>query len=538
MKKNYQVLFAFTAMLFVSICTVSAQDQYMIAPSDFSGDILYSVLTDSIEAIITERTDAGQDLNVEFVLSNGGLYFVTRPLTNDGFHLRITAENPDDTKPSILLQQNDAGDWPNMLDLLDDATFTNVHINSMKGSLTSNYDSNKNGIKGDSSRIVFQDCYLERFKRGLAYINALNTSVFFYDCRIGNLGETNRVKGFGDMIDCRATETDTVVIQNCTIYDINFHVVRTSGNHIKYFKFDHNTGVNWYSRVEAPFTFGTVGEVFITNNITKDPDYFGSSDAWNYWYNDTIDQSSYIMIDTSYYLGGGVEGQFTVRNNNFFYDDELLNFFDTRTVAEKPGEIAANVLPLLQEEAGEAFFEEPVSFTNMPAVLMGLQDSIYPTENPVDANSAPELYPHDTLIFIPLIDATYPVSVASYTAADNGFPLGDLNWFPEMKVRWESGMAPVGIVEEKTHGLEDAFSVYPNPAGEETTLHFAMSRAGESQVSIYDLNGRLLKVAEKEYRTAGTHRVSLNLMDLKAGAYLLVHQTGFGIHNATYLIKK
>ncbi|MCP4314230.1 MAG: T9SS type A sorting domain-containing protein [Bacteroidetes bacterium] len=538
MRKIYRIMFALAMMLTVSQSTVLSQDQYNIAPSDFTGDISYSVLTDSIEAIITERTDAGQDMNVEFILSNGGLYFVTRPLTNDGFHLRLSAEDPDGAKPSILLQQNEAGDWPNMLDLLDDATFTNVHINSMKGSLTSNYDSNKNGIKGDNSRIVFKGCYLERFKRGLAYINAVNTSVFFYDCRIGNLGETHRVKGFGDLIDCRAAETDTVVIQNCTMYDINYHVVRTSGNHIKYFKFDHNTGVNWYSRVEAPFTFGTVGEAFITNNIAKDPDYFGSSDAWNYWYNDTVDQSSYVMMDTAYYVADGTEAQFTVRNNNFFYDDELLNFFNTRSIASKPGEIAANILPVLQGDPGEAFIEEQVNFTNMPSVLVGLQDSIYLTDDPLDANGAPELYPHDTLIFIPNIDASYPDAAISYSAADDGFPLGDLNWFPENKARWEAGESPVGIEDVKAYALEDAFSLYPNPAGAETTLHYTMSEAGESQIMIYDLNGRLLKLAEQEYRHAGTYRSTISLTDLESGAYLVVHKTGYGVHHATYLIKE
>ncbi len=539
MKKLYQISIALAIGFLLSASLASSQDEIKIAATDFTGGVVASILTDSIEAILAQRGTEGKDSNVVFLLSNGGVYFATRPITNSGFHLRLYAEDPDGAKPVILLKQNSAGGWNNMLDLQDDATFMNIHINSMKGVPSgTDYDSNKNGIKKNNSRVVFDGCYLERSKRATVYITGLNTKVYLRNCRIGNMGSVPDVRGFGDVVDCRSLETDTVVVQNCTMYDIGYHILRTHGNHVKYFNFDHNTGVNWYSRVAAPISMGTVGEAFITNNIAQNPDYFGSSDAWNIEYEDTIDQTSFVMLDTSYSLAHSLEGKVTVRNNNFFYDDAILNFYNTRSVVRKPGEIANNIIPILQGDPADAFFEEQVEFTKVPPMLEGLQDLIYPTDDPADAENKPAIFAFDTIIGIQFIDASYPTSSLSYTAADRRFPLGDLNWFPEQKAIWEAGAFPVSVEGVKRNSFKGAFAVYPNPAGTTTTMQYSMSEPGESQIMIYDLNGRLLQSVEKTNLEAGIYKVEISLEGLESGAYLIVHKTGYGVHNATYLIKK
>ena len=539
MKKIYRISIAMVMGCLLTTSLALSQDEYKIAPSDFTTGADFSILMDSIEAILVERGAANKDSNLVFVLANGGVYFVTTSITNPGYHLRLVAEDPDGDKPTILRKQNDVGDFPNMLDLMDDATFRNIHINSMSGvPYGTNYDSNKNGIKGTGSRIIFDGCYLERSKRAFIYIVGANCKIYLRNCIIGNIGEVARIGGFGDVIDLRAEIADTIVVQNCTMYNICFHITRPAG-HIKYFNFDHNTGVNWYMRTgDAAFTLNTVGEAFITNNITQNPDYFGSSDAWNYTYSDTIAQTSFVSLDTIWSVSQSLEAQLTVRNNNFFYDDEILNFFNTRTVVRKPGELSPNIPAIHQGDIADAFFEEQVAFTKVPPMLVGLLDSIYPTDNVDDANSKPAAFPMDTLIGIQNIDGSYPTSSISYTAADDNYPLGDLNWFPDMKARWEAGDINIGIADTKRKAPGNSFAVYPNPAGATVTMQYSMSESGESQIMIFDLSGRLLKTAEKTFRHAGKYRVELNLNGLESGSYLLVHKTGYGVANATYLIKK
>jgi len=55
------------------------------------------------------------------------------------------------------------------------------------------------------------------------------------------------------------------------------------------------------------------------------------------------------------------------------------------------------------------------------------------------------------------MDCSYPPSSPAYTGADMGFPVGDLNWFPDMKAMWEAGEVPVPPLEITVDGEKDEF---------------------------------------------------------------------------------
>ncbi|MCU0646292.1 MAG: hypothetical protein MUC94_18805, partial [bacterium] len=37
------------------------------------------------------------------------------------------------------------------------------------------------------------------------------------------------------------------------------------------------------------------------------------------------------------------------------------------------------------------------------------------------------------------LDATYSIASVAYTGAEKGYPAGDLNWYPDLKTKWENG---------------------------------------------------------------------------------------------------
>ncbi len=67
---------------------------------------------------------------------------------------------------------------------------------------------------------------------------------------------------------------------------------------------------------------------------------------------------------------------------------------------------------------------------------------------------------------------------------------------------------------------------YPNPFHNETTIRFSLPQQSKVNLSVFDVNGRLVKVLVNESRDAGTHAVSLNTGALSTGLYYYKLQAG------------
>lgn len=67
---------------------------------------------------------------------------------------------------------------------------------------------------------------------------------------------------------------------------------------------------------------------------------------------------------------------------------------------------------------------------------------------------------------------------------------------------------------------------YPNPFRNETVIKFTLPRAAKVNLSLFDMNGRLVKVLVNEAKESGTHTVSLNSTILSSGLYYYKIQTG------------
>ena len=85
------------------------------------------------------------------------------------------------------------------------------------------------------------------------------------------------------------------------------------------------------------------------------------------------------------------------------------------------------------------------------------------------------------------MDASYGTTAVSYTAADGGYPLGDLNWYPEMKTKWENG----DVLEVKQNMLYDQVKIYPNPATD--ILYLSTENMDNLKITFYNILGKELQ---------------------------------------------
>lgn len=60
---------------------------------------------------------------------------------------------------------------------------------------------------------------------------------------------------------------------------------------------------------------------------------------------------------------------------------------------------------------------------------------------------------------------------------------------------------------------------FPNPFNPQTTIEYSLSNPGFVTLSVYDINGKLIKLLERDVKRAGDYSVTFNASDLSSGIY-------------------
>jgi hypothetical protein len=67
---------------------------------------------------------------------------------------------------------------------------------------------------------------------------------------------------------------------------------------------------------------------------------------------------------------------------------------------------------------------------------------------------------------------------------------------------------------------------YPNPFNPSTTIVFALPKASDISLRIYDITGKLVQVLAEGRQEAGRYEVDFDASDLSSGIYLYSLQAG------------
>jgi len=129
------------------------------------------------------------------------------------------------------------------------------------------------------------------------------------------------------------------------------------------------------------------------------------------------------------------------------------------------------------------------------------------------------------------MDFSYSTSSAAYTHGFYGFPLGDLNAFPDRKADWlAGGTASVGgdQINPTQFTLEQN---YPNPFNPTTDITFSLDRLEEVNLSIYNMLGQKVRTLVNGTRPSGMHVLQWDGRDengrnLSTGIYLYTLTSG------------
>ena len=537
--RNFKWLSVTLIFLLMGIYNGMAQN-YLDVPPDpnYSSDYLNKV-------IYGDTTSTGDRVaDRVYRLEPGGIYYFNNIIKIKG-DLKIVAEGQSDSgfdKAIILTGTNDQGNRPGRFaETHGDVVFKNLYF-----SCVTDKDKQMNDLVrmySDSALIDMENCFVEWPKLYVFRVYSSHNTVIIKDSYFRNItgvgGPFNgKILGFED------TPAEKVVMQNNTMVNIQGPLFKGRFNTIKFFKFDHNTVVN---TIKWPFHFEywTNGEV--TNNIffntaaygenkkdasNQDPEglMFGIINLY------TVPDSLLAQVG----LHSQSERKLVVKNNLYYFDqkvkDYLADWWQKDSVKEEPwmnertkawADDDTN-FPYIDIEDpitdDPGFFEYPTPDSMIKKMDQWRTDGKKKTwwwvDDDGDKVSNATDRPHNL---------AYSTDSPAYTAADGGFPLGDLNWFPDKKEEWVTA-----ISDKQTNGIPSDFSLlqnYPNPFNPTTKITFLMKKAGRAQLTVYNVLGeKVITLANKKF-AVGKHSVvwkGLNEAGNKvpSGIYLCRFQSG------------
>lgn len=534
-----------------------------------------------LNEFITENHDT--IAGTTYVLERGGYYVLSGSVGVVG-DITIMAENGDGARPVIVMGTDDEGGsygW-GMFWLNGHITFRDLHImggnedggrGAWSNATLANAGADKN-VEIDNCVIDFGDGWLLNTEnvpvRKLTLTNNL--------IRWSGYPGSGPWQGFG--VIYKSGDIGEVYIENNTWIECVAPIFTHENSNLRKFWFNHNTVV---SHAQYLMRSEYWSEAFFMNNLFVDAHFAGES--FDQRIGQDPDSLPYGVITIASY---GAEDTpptgFPSENERIFFIGQNANYVSPliKDFWDSPGfhdtidwQVAdytkgdngflnSRALAMVQDSENYPYFmwdDELSIFTENPefvnytfdavnAVLFAKKINGQASELPSTAGGSWGVHPEPDFHMEEVAPDYYDLSYTNskyLTAAHGGYPLGDLNWFPELKEQWEddpdrenyddivakikAGEWPLSFVTS-VGNVGDALPVrstlhqnYPNPAGEFTTIPFTLTEPGNVRLRILNILGH--QVMERSFNnlTAGHHEVVIVTGKLPAGMYIYQLET-------------
>lgn len=486
-------------------------------------------LSEIVSIINGDTTATGAQKHTEYGLQRGTVYFALGQIKNT-YPLTIVAVGDAAlARPFIKILVNASGQVVTPF-----KPFKNLTIEGVDFSGVTSSGSNVNAMIQTGTqkiKITLKNCEFDSVNSRVIIMDQNYCSVFAYDCKSHNSGTSNKT---GRFIDARSTFADSVVMVNCTFYNLYHAVINRFGGQERYFKFDHCTV---YNVMTSPLRICECPDVTMTNSLFIQTGFLGYNALWikEYtnpaWLNILEDRDEWSRIELcplvqdTFVVKMGLTQKINGKNNNFWLDPDVYTTYpDTIYKYVNLDFLSASVIGA----DTTTWISEDPGFTKAP-VCRSKEMSIKVHSVPGEGGNAKEVgfdYAN------PPYNFSYPTTKASYTAAAGGFPLGDLNWFPEKKKEWEQYIKTA--VNNRSESAPARFTLaqnYPNPFNPTTSISYTTQSAEEVNLTIYNAIGQKVRTLVAQKQPAGTYSFKWDGTDetgvaMSGGVYFYKLQVG------------
>lgn len=454
MKKRYNILpcVLFALLLSIPVKQAVAQDADTLMVPWLDGNNL--AVNSLYNAIVGDTLADGTRANANRVykLEQGGFYYLTERLENNGFALRIVGEagDPSDelkNPPMIQIEHREDGSRADkILAAGGDVELKNLIINgkSTLGDLPYEIVT----FNATSSVYTIDNVVFEYAGWGILGFYGGGSEIYIRNSRFRNLHSTNQPwggRGFSVWADM-----EKVHIENNTFFHIGGFAIQIEGGVANELWINHNTFVNVGRH---PVLHSWHKNSFFTNNLIVNGWWHGEgSEGFNsirLGQEDNQYSGMFVIDELPTRYGLEIERVVVVSNNSNYTDPEFDTFYQSTSGDEFPlrkqpfvnvrtqnyaddydNIVIRNTFDDLDPELDTYAdnFDEMIAFINAIRNEAEVIPGYYWDPGRDDDNLS---------IQWPLPENLSYGNSTHQTAAIGGFPLGDLNWFPDEKAEWE-----------------------------------------------------------------------------------------------------
>jgi hypothetical protein len=471
-------------------------------------------LSDIVSVINGDTTSAGARVYSDYTLARGAVYFSLGQIQSQ-FDLTIKATGDASlADPQIIVLTDGSGNYSAPFKPYKNLTLEGIYmsgINSAGVQIANLIQTGTTGVK-----ITLTDCRIDSVQSRAVLVDQNYCSVIATDCYVSNIAGGGHS---GRFIDARETILDTIIMQNCTFYNIMHTLINRFSAGQSYFKFDHNTV---YNILRTPLRIDVCPDIIMTNNLFLQTGFAGYIPDWEkaFLSGDMGDRDEWARIeiwplDSSNAFPGATQ-KISAKWNNFWMDPAIeagyadsIYTYRTLDFDFEKAMIGADTLTWVSEN---------VNFVKAPECdYLAMAKECW-------ADGSPQTNPGFNGTGYPF-DFSYSTASASYTAGEDGLPLGDLNWFPSKKAEWvklTDVATPYQVVPSK-------FSIeqnYPNPFNPSTIIKYSVPSASDVVVKVYNVLGKEVATLVNAKQQAGDYTVQFDAHNLASGVYFYTMTAG------------
>jgi len=522
------------------------------------------------EIVAADTNADGSRKHLVYELDPDGWYPLSGTLTAATYDLNVVGgkRTASQSRPVILVQ-DPFGGWF-MLSGGKNITFKGLHIMQAAETPGGNIGPwARSGLEltGVDSKVVLHDCVWDFTTGFTALMNKNGINLKVTNCLFRFSKPLDNSVWAGQGLDISSAVLDTVIIQNCTWYGGGPFMLKTWQSTEKYFKMDHVTivdfvqwpihGVHW---VNAEFT----------NNLFYNAYTMGEDSTQVKGQDPELLPFGVINVDTLFVDTLGVvdfareaSRNLVVKNNNNFLSQKIKDywaiassdptkyhmfratdptvydgFMNSRTLAmfannaTWPGFILENTTSL--DPQFQDYFDYSDTLVNYSKYFYNYAwPDAKATQFMLDPDGEP-LIPTNPMHFNLKITNT-----ALRTASTTGGPIGDLTW--ELANGYNSTQADIATDVKEINTLPTEFALnqnYPNPFNPSTTINFAIGKASNVKLTVYNILGQKVATLVDNFMNTGAYEVKFNANHLSSGVYFYTIEAGdFRVNKKMMLLK-
>ena len=420
----------------------------------------------------------------------------------------------------------------------------------------------------DSCKLIMENCIFENFgSTGTPNVlntwNAIGSDIYVTNCLFRN-NQSNVPQNPGmNWAGPGVNAIDTMIVKNSTFFVFGGNV-EGSGSSMGYIEFDHNT--MFMHTKSSPFSMRQMHNAKITNNIFfgvyaagLDSTMINTPTSWNANFFSppailTMDSLYDDLEGDPFYLTEA-DRNIVATNNAYFWPAKILDNFDVMNadlatygiVGGKiyaPTWVAARIGAEAILDLENISIAEEDNFSDDPgfdaALVSAASDSMARFVRAVWANGGDGTGSRPFVNFkktnyglyadvaadwkdkqnYPVPENLTYTNAAYMTAATDGKPLGDLNWFPdEYNAIRDAGKN--AMPTELTLNQN-----YPNPFNPVTKIEYRISKSDHVTLKVYNLLGQEVASLVNKKQNAGQYEIEFNGSKLASGIYLYTLKAG------------